>query len=117
MKRAIIKFFKNKLNLACVIVELIALLFLLIGYIASPVCVVIFFIMQGVACIMWGIRILKGNGEIAFTQQYYDELPYSVEQKKSMLRNDEKTMKNNKFTGWTVIVLGIILIFMWLFSI
>ena len=115
MKREIIKFFRNKLNLACVIVELIALLFLLIGAFDVPVCLLLFFIMQGVACIMWGIRILKSNGEITFTQQYYDELPYAIEYKKSMLKSDEKTMKNNKFTGWTVIIMGVILIFMWLF--
>ena len=117
MRREIIRFFRNKLNVACVIVELIALLFLLIGSLGFPTCILLFFIMQGVACIMWGVRILKGNGDIAFTQQYYDELPYSVEQKKYMLRTDEKTMKNNKFTGWTVIIMGIILIFMWMFSI
>lgn len=114
MKDAIKKFFRKKLNIAVVIVEALALIFLIMGTTFAPICTVVFFILQGVACILWGVRTLRTNSDITFTQQYYDELPYSVEQKKSMLKTDDKNMKNNKFTGWTFIIMGVILIFMWL---
>ncbi|MBE5738160.1 MAG: hypothetical protein E7354_00280 [Clostridiales bacterium] len=112
MKEFIRKFFKNKFNIALVVLESIALLCLLVGYLGVFACLVLFFVFQGVTCIVWGVKIIKTNSDITFTQQYYDELPYSVEQKKSMLRSDEKNMKSNKVTGWTIIGLGIVLIFM-----
>lgn len=111
MKDTIKKFLSNKLNLACVIMECIAIILLIIGACGVPVCVILFLIVEGVTLIIWGIRTIKQNGQIVFNKQYYDELPYSTEQKMAMEKMDNRAMKNNKLNGWIYIVMGVVLIF------
>lgn len=111
MKDIIKKFLSNKLNLACVIMECIAIIFLFIGACGVPLCVILFLIVEGATLIMWGIRTIKQNSQIVFNKQYYDELPYSTEQKMAMEKMDARAMKNNKLNGWIYIVMGVVLIF------
>lgn len=110
MKDQIKKFFRNKLNVTCFVIECVALLFLLIGACGVPVFIVLFLIMQGVAIIMWGVRTIRQNDQIAFNKQYYEELPFSKEDRVAMEKMDDRTMKNNKANGWIYIILGLVLI-------
>lgn len=105
------KFLSNKLNLACVIMECIAIILLIIGACGVPLCVMLFLLVQGVTILMWGIRTIRQNGQIVFNKQYYDELPYSTEQKLAMEKMDSRAMKNNKVNGWIYIIMGVVLIF------
>lgn len=111
MKDAIKKFLSNKLNLACVIMECIAIVLILIGACGVPLCVILFLLVEGVTLIMWGIRTIRQNGQIVFNKQYYDELPYSTEQKMAMEKMDARAIKNNKLNGWVYIIMGVVLIF------
>lgn len=110
MKDEIKKFFRNKLNRACFIVECIALIFLIIGACGVGACVILFLLTQGVAIIMWGIRTIRQNDQIEFNKQYYEELPYSDEDKRAMEKMDNRAIKNNKANGWIYIVLGAVLV-------
>lgn len=110
MKEIIRNFLSNKLNLACVIMECIAIVLVVIGACGVLVCVLLFLLVQGITIIMWGARTIKQNGKIAFNKQYYDELPYSSEQKMAMEKMDARIMKNNKVNGWIYIIMGVVLV-------
>ncbi len=110
MKDEIKKFFRSKLNTTCFIMECIALIFLVIGACGVGVCVILFLLTQGVTIILWGVRTIKQNEQIEFNKQYYEELPYSSEDKRALEKMDNRAMKNNKANGWIYIILGAVLV-------
>lgn len=111
MRDFIRNFFSRKINIVSLSIQAIAIIFLIIAFCGVGICSVLFFVTQGVALIFWGISIINANKQILFNQQYYDDLPYSSEEKKSFRTSDEKNIKNNKFTAVVLIIFGVILIF------
>lgn len=111
MRDFIRKFFSRKINIVSLSIQAIAIIFLIIAFCGVGVCSVLFFVAQGVALIFWGISIINANKQILFNQQYYDDLPYSSEEKKSFKTSDKRNIKSNKFTAVVLIIFGVILIF------
>ncbi len=110
MREYLKKFFKSKFNIVIAIVEAIAITLFIIGYFLSPICTYLFFLCQGAVCIMLGIKQLGTNKGITFNQQFYEELPYTESEKRALRKTDSSVIKNNKFLGISLIVIGSILI-------
>lgn len=110
MRDFIRKFFSRKINTISLSIQAIAIIFLIIAFCGVGVCSVLFFVTQGIALVFGGISILSANKQILFNQQYYDDMPYSSEEKKSFRTNDERNIKSNKFSAIVLIVFGVILI-------
>ena len=110
MKNKIINFLKNKFNIAMIVLQFVAVICYLLGGVSYAFSVM-FFLLEGAFFIVWGIRILIGVKGSRFADELLIQLPYTQEEIHRKRQRDQKTNKNNKFIGISLIVLGCILIF------
>ena len=110
MKDIIMKFLKNKFNIALIVIQIVAL----VCYFLSGLWKffpILFFMLEGAFFIVWGIKIFVGIRASDTSQEIYNQLPFSEEEKKNISKTNLRTKKNNKMVGIILIILGSILFF------
>ena len=110
MKQKVIEFFKNKLNMALIILQTLAL-------ISFSLCelfvffLVMFFVFESAFLIVWGVKFIVANKDARYKLEIYDQLPYTSEQREVIRKNSENNSKNNKMMAVMLILFGIVLFF------
>jgi uncharacterized membrane protein HdeD (DUF308 family) len=110
IKSIIKQFFARKINIALIIIQVLAIIMFLLSGI-SIFCYALFFVFEGVFLIILGISLLKRIGTIKKNQDAYSQLPFSPEDVQKMTKNDTAKIRSIRFTGVAVIIVGIYLIF------
>lgn len=110
MKEILQKFFKKKINILLLVLQSLALVsFVMIEYLA--IFSYLFVLFESAFFVVWGIGTLKSNKEIYKTKSMYEKLPYSSIEKADMQKKTETEIKNNKFKGVMLVLLGVVLFF------
>ncbi|MGN0961723.1 MAG: hypothetical protein ACI4PF_05985 [Christensenellales bacterium] len=110
MKEKFLKFIKDKFNITLIIIQVLAIICYALSFLGAVV-VGLFFTLEGVFFIVWGIKILRAVKYSFISQEIYNQLPYTEEQRIALRKKTERNAKNNRFIGVTLIILGIVLFF------
>ena len=108
-KEILKKFFSNKINLALIIIQIVAIIMYFLAGISS-FCYVSFFILEGAFLILWGVSLLLSVAKIKRSSENYSKLPYSKEDIEIILKNDGRKIKSYRFTAIVLILIGAFLI-------
>ena len=109
MKHKIIEFFKDKFNIALIVIQVFAIMCYLLG--AHMFFMVLFFVLESAFLIVWGVKFLVDNSNSKYKMEIYDQLPYTAAQKELIVKEKEKNAKNNKMMAVMLILLGIVMLF------
>ena len=109
MKDKIIIFLKSKFNITLIILQALAvasyLLSSAVGFLS-----ILFFLLESAFFVAWGIgTLIKGKNK--YSQETFNQLPYSEEEKENFRKLNESNKKNSKFMGSMLILLGLIILF------
>ena len=111
MKEKLKKFFSDKFNMVLSVIQCVAVICLiLIG--VSIIFNIIFLLLESVFFVLWGIKILMDVKKIEYRKEIYSKMPYTPEQLDYLKKKDISDKKNGKFRGVTLILLGLVLIYM-----
>ena len=107
MKQKFIKFFKDKFNIALLIIQLVGIM----SYFLSKYMFffVVFFFAESTFFVLLGVRLLVKNRDARYGMEIYDQLPYTESQKVEIRKKSESNAKNNKIMAIMLILLGIVL--------
>lgn len=115
MRDKLLNFFKDKFNITLMVIQLLAIIcYFLSGL--TIVLVVVFILLEGAFFVLWGIRIIRSTKDDLLKLDMCYQIPYTEEERKVIIKNTESKIKNNRFIGVILILIGIVLIFS-LFSI
>lgn len=110
MKEKILKFLKDKFNIALITLQVVAIIcYVLSG--VSTVFVGLFVALEGAFFVVMGVKFLRGISDSRYAQEIYEQLPYTEEEKKVLRKKQESANKNNRFVAIILIILGIVLFF------
>ena len=109
LKDTIRKFFSNKMNIALIVVQVVAIIMYFISS-TVPICGVFFLILEGVFLILFGINFFLGIRKIRRCQETYSQLPYTQEQIEMFVKRDSQKIKSYRFTAYVLIIVGAFLI-------
>ena len=109
MKDLLLKFIKNKFNIALIIVQTLALICLALTSIGA-IFVYLFVMLEGVFFILWGIKGLNDSRKIFNMADQYAELPLTTEQKNYYRKKDLSNAKSTKSRAVMLIILGAIVL-------
>lgn len=110
MKQKIIKFLKDKFNIALIVIQMLALISYVLGN-YFLFFLILFFIHESVFFIVWGIKLIFINKNAKYQNEIYQQLPYTEVQRVAIQKNSEKDRKNNKTMAVMLILLGTVLFF------
>ena len=110
MKEKILKIFKNKFNITLIILQVLALFCYFMAGLWQGFAV-IFFVLEGVFLIVWGIKIFADIKKIDDNHEILGQLPFTEEEKKNILKTDLRVKKNNRLVAIILIILGTVLVF------
>ena len=116
MRELINKFLKNKLNITLLVIQAIALICLVFSSL-SVVFNVLFLLLESCFFILWGISNLLMVTRIRNRNKDYSMLPYTKEQLDTLAKRDMYEIKNTKFKGIMLLILGVFLLFTTIFAI
>ena len=108
------KFFRNKFNIALLIVQCIALAFFLLGNFWG-VAFIFAVLSESVFFILLGIRLFKQNKEILSNQDIMLGLPIAKSEMESLEKSNKKNIRANKLQAILCIFMGIVLFFIVIF--
>lgn len=109
MREIFYKFFKNKFNIALCIIQAISLICLAFSGI-SVILNILFLFFESLFFILWGISQLLLVSKIKSRKNEYSLLPYNKEQLEMLSKRDKIEVKNIKFKGVMLIILGVFLV-------
>lgn len=110
MKDKLLAFFKDKFNIALVVIQILALISFCFSEM-SEVFASMFFVLEGAFFIVLGIKILQNIKKSRDKYEMISQLPYTNAEKAEIIKKIESANKNNKFIGVVLILIGIVLIF------
>lgn len=110
MKEKILKFLKDKFNIALIVIQVVALICYALSGVAE-IFVILFVALEGVFFVILGVKILHSISLSRDMQEVYEQLPYTEEEKKILRKKQESASKNNRFVAIILIILGIVLFF------
>ena len=114
MKKIIEKFLKNKFNVVLLIVQVIAILFLILGSMWD-FAYILAVILEGVFFVLLGIKMFINNSKIRYKESLMQNLPIQKQEMESIQKSNVRKIKSNKFQAILYILMGILLIFFPLF--
>lgn len=110
MKEKLLKFIKDKFNIALIIVQALAVLsYLLSGL--GVFFVMLFFSLEGAFFIVWASKIFYAINANKESQEIYSKLPYTELEKENLRKKNESINKNNKMVAIILLIMGIVLVF------
>jgi hypothetical protein len=109
MREILYKFFKNKFNIALCIIQAISLICLTFSSI-SVILNILFLFFESLFFILWGISQLLLVSKIKSRKNEYSLLPYNKDQLEMLSKRDKIEVKNIKFKGVMLIILGVFLV-------
>ena len=110
MKEQIKNFFKDGYNIALVVLQAIALIFVCTSSL-SPYFVVFALVFEGAFFIVWGVKVLHGNKLYLKSLDNLTQLPYSKAELDLIKRRAEYQVKGNKTKGVLFVIAGIVIFF------
>ena len=110
MKEKMLRFLKNKFNITLIVIQMIAIVVYLINGLWEYM-PVIFFALEGVFFIVWGVKILSDLKKLDVQQEVFGQMPYTDEERIEIAKRNKAVRKNNKFLAVALIILGAVLFF------
>lgn len=110
MKEKILRFLKNKFNIALIIIQFLAIIFYALGGVWE-LAVILFFMLEGAFFVVWGSKILVEIKANTVGQDFMSQLPFTDSEKIEMEKRNQKIQKNNKFLAVVLISIGVVLVF------
>lgn len=109
------EFFKSKLNITMLILQVIALAFLCFCSLHA-VFMILAILFEGAFFIVLGVSFFMANKKLDKDIELRSMLPISEEEKNALAEKRKKSVKGNKLKGVMYMVFGVILIFLIIFQ-
>ena len=110
MKDKILKFLKDKFNIALISIQVVAIISYLMS-VWGVFFVVLFFSLEGAFFIVWACKIFYNIKRSKASQEIYTQLPYTELERENIRKKTALIDKNNKTVAVVLLILGIILVF------
>ena len=107
-------FFKSKINIVLVAVQVTAILLFLLGNFWS-ICFVLAVMSEGVFLIVLGVKTFNGNKQLKKKEEMLMGLPMDKLELENMKKRNSRIIKSNKLQGVLYIVMGLIFLFIGVF--
>jgi len=108
------EFFKSKLNIALVVIQGIALLFMCLSALWSWA-IILALILEGAFFVVYGIRFFYLNKSLDKENELYELMPIGDDDKKYLASAKKRNKRFNKIKGILYIIFGIVIAFIFLF--
>ncbi|MBE5757638.1 MAG: hypothetical protein E7345_01730 [Clostridiales bacterium] len=110
MREKIKKFFSDKFNIFATVLQSLAVLCLAF-WVLSIVFNILFLLLESVFFVAWGIKVLVDIKKIRSNFSLQEKLPYTPEQLNYLKKKHLSDIRNAKFKGSMMIVLGVTFIY------
>lgn len=107
-------FFKSKLNIALVVIQGVALLFMCFSALVSWA-IIPALILEGVFFIVYGVRFFYLNKDLDKQSELYALMPIGDDERKTLASAKKRNKRFNKIKGIIYIIFGVVLAFIFLF--